>query len=329
MSLEPVASLSAEAPALSGPADVLAEEREYQLARESFLAPERASSGGLLLLGTLVLFSLSMMGDSGWKELVLLIAVLLFHEAGHWAGMRLFGFQDVKMFFIPFFGAAVSGRNVGAQGWKEALVLLLGPVPGIFAGCLVGAVSWVSQSTALAQAAFMLLAVNGFNLLPIVPLDGGRLFQVLVFSRHRYLELGFTLLTSLALAGLAVVSESWLLGVVAFLNLVVLPRQARLLRVAGELRKTAPSLVQEPARLEDESMRALYQASAGLVPAVAARQEEAYKRHAQVMRNLHQHIRQCPPSVLASLGLAFLWFVGVVALLVGLALCTRVPGFTS
>lgn len=66
-----------------------------------------------------------MSGGRSLKDLALLIPVLFFHELGHWAGMRLFGFRDVKMFFIPFFGAAVSGRGQGVASWKEALGVLL------------------------------------------------------------------------------------------------------------------------------------------------------------------------------------------------------------
>jgi Zn-dependent protease len=327
MSLEPLAPQLEGAPAAAAPADVFPEEREYQQAREAFLAPERTSSGGLLLLGTLVLFSLSMMGEYGWKELVLLIAVLLFHEAGHWAGMRLFGYQDVRMFFIPFFGAAVSGRNVGVEGWKEALVLLLGPLPGIFLGCVLVVASLIAQSPGLTKAAFMLLVINGFNLLPIIPLDGGRLFQLLVFSRHRYLELGFTLLTSLALLGLSFALSWWMLGIIAVFNLLLLPRQSRLIQAAGALRTAHPALAQDPANLEEGPMRVLYQASAALVAEGSAQQAEAYKGRALAMRNLHQRVCQRTPSALASVGLSGLWFVSVVALFVGLALWTQAPGF--
>jgi membrane-associated protease RseP (regulator of RpoE activity) len=54
------------------------------------------------------------------------------------------------------------------------------------------AFSIATKSTLLAELGLMLLAINGFNLLPMVPLDGGRPFQLLLFSRHRYLELAFT-----------------------------------------------------------------------------------------------------------------------------------------
>ncbi|WP_257454725.1 zinc metalloprotease [Archangium lipolyticum] len=298
--------------------EITPEEREYQRARVAFLLPERASSGALLLMGTLVLFALSLWGEHDWRYLVLLISVLLFHELGHWAGMRLFGFQDVRMFFIPFFGAAVSGRNQGAESWKEALVLLLGPIPGILAGCgLVGFVA-ATKSQGLTEAALLLLALNGFNLLPLMPLDGGRLFQLLLFSRHRYLELAFTLLTSLALIGVALALDTWLLAAVGLFNVMGLFRQARLLRHVHELRAAYPGMAQAPERLDDTSMRALYDASLMMVGTSGEHETNAYVGRARVMRDLHQRVRQRPPSALASLALSGVWFAGMLALLIGL-----------
>lgn len=296
------------------------EERDYQRARVAFLLPERASGGGFLLLGTLALFALSMWRDHDWRGLVLLVSVLFFHELGHWAGMRLFGFQDVRMFFIPFFGAAVSGRNQGAESWKEALVLLLGPVPGILVGCVLVVGAIALKSPGLSQAALLLLALNGFNLLPLVPLDGGRLFQLLLFSRHRYLELAFTVLTSLALMGVSLAFESWVLTVVGLFNLLGVFRQSRLLRQVHPLRATEPGLSRPQDQLDDASMRALYTASLEVVGTSGEHEPNAYQGRARAMKELHQRVRQHPPSVLASLALSGAWFGGLVALFVGLAL---------
>src|SRR5215475_12594763 len=68
--------------------------------------------------------------------LPILIGVLLFHELGHFAAMKAFGYTDLKIFFIPFFGAAVSGHASGIAPWKRAVVALAGPVPGIVVAVL-------------------------------------------------------------------------------------------------------------------------------------------------------------------------------------------------
>ena len=85
---------------------------------------------GCLIL-SLVLFALSFYSSTDAAKLAILIPVLLLHELGHFAGMRLFGYRNVQMFFVPFLGAAVSGRKHAAPVWQQVVVLLLGPLPGL------------------------------------------------------------------------------------------------------------------------------------------------------------------------------------------------------
>lgn len=295
-------------------------EREFMTARAAFLLPERSSGSGWILLVTMALFALSMWGsEDTWKDIALLVAVVLFHELGHWLGMRLFGFQDVKMFFIPFFGAAVSGRNVGAVAWKEALVLLMGPMPGLVLGCVLLMRTAFEPSHTLSSAGLLLVALNAFNLLPLTPLDGGRLFQLLVFSRHRLLEIAFTAFAGLALLGMAILSGAWVMGVLAGMMLLAVPRQWKVLSTAEALRTTHPAVVQEPAALDEPTLRTLYAAAAPLVPPQATG-DTALAHRVRTMREVHHRARMRPPSALGSLGLLFLWGGGVVVAAVALVL---------
>src|SRR5258706_5980780 len=85
------------------------EEAQYQEAIALVRNPKQGSSGLLLVLslGAFVLLQ----QDRRPTALLVLVGVLLFHELGHYLGMRAFGYGDVRMFFIPFFGAAVSGKS--------------------------------------------------------------------------------------------------------------------------------------------------------------------------------------------------------------------------
>src|SRR6267143_4595384 len=75
----------------------------------------------LLLVGSLVAFMLvQRSNETTLADVLILTGVLAFHEAGHFVAMRALGYRDVKMFFIPFFGAAVTGRRTGGAAWKEA-----------------------------------------------------------------------------------------------------------------------------------------------------------------------------------------------------------------
>src|SRR5437764_1045470 len=107
-------------------------EAAYQEARTRFVAARPTASGGAWLVVSLVAFAAIELAQSrSIAKLILLVAVLLFHELGHFVGMVGLGYRDVRMFFLPLFGAAVSGRRGGGSQTREAIVLLLGPVPGI------------------------------------------------------------------------------------------------------------------------------------------------------------------------------------------------------
>ncbi|MFP2930572.1 hypothetical protein ACLESO_36320 [Pyxidicoccus sp. 3LG] len=275
-----------------------------------------------MLIGSLVFFVLVAARERSAWHVALLTAVLFIHEAGHWVGMRIFGFRDVQMFFIPFFGAAVSGRNVGAVSWHEALVLLLGPLPGVVFGAVLGAGGLATSTPELSQAGLLFLAVNGFNLLPVVPLDGGRLFQVLLFSRHRHLEVAFSVFAGLAMLALSL-PFGWVMGMMGMFTLIGLMPQMRLLREVHSLRGAGLSFPAEPSALEEPAMRALYAASAALLTVSGEHElpEAVYRERARAMQRIHERVRQLPPSWGHSIVLATLWGGGLVALVAGLLLC--------
>ena len=115
---------------------------------------------------------------------------------------------------IPFFGAAVSGQKHAAPAWQRAIVLLLGPLPGLALGvALLVAFRPPGELTVL--AAILLVLINGFNLLPFVPLDGGRLLSLLIFARHPVSESAFLLFSAVGLAVVGWLLGSWVLGLLA------------------------------------------------------------------------------------------------------------------
>jgi Zn-dependent protease len=116
-----------------------------------------------------------------------LMFVLVFHELGHFGAMKLFGYQDVTMFFLPLMGAAVAGRKVDASLAQKVWMLLAGPLPGL----LLGFGLLASQVKAAESLAWMLIAINLANLLPILPLDGGKIAHLILFSRFPVLDVIF------------------------------------------------------------------------------------------------------------------------------------------
>ena len=111
---------------------------------------------------------------NGFVILFLTLLVLV-HEAGHLIAMRAFRYKDTGIFFIPLLGGLAKGTKREISQKESAIVLLAGPLPGILIGTALLLTN--SVSTDMAWAGKLLVILNGLNLLPIYPLDGGQLFN--------------------------------------------------------------------------------------------------------------------------------------------------------
>jgi Zn-dependent protease len=115
----------------------------------------------------------------GWPFAVGFVLLLLIHEMGHVFQLRREGIEASAPMFIPFLGAVVWAKSMGKDAAAEARVGLAGPVLGTI-GTLIPLGIWLATGEdfwrALAYIGFFL---NLFNLLPVLPLDGGRAMAAL------------------------------------------------------------------------------------------------------------------------------------------------------
>lgn len=264
----------------------------------------RSGTGMVLLLVSIAIFAGTGKALWSWQTCALIIVALFVHELGHFIAMRWFNYRDVRMFFLPLFGAAVTGRNHNIAGWKKAVVSMMGPLPGIVLGTALAVAAAASGNDRMAGAALLVIGLNVLNLLPVLPLDGGWFWNAILFCRHRYLEAGFKLIAGFALVGgaLAGVGRIWLfLGIVM---LLAVPKTLRLGAAVARLRQkgwqnTDDSISRETAEsIFSELSQPGKTAAAKTVAAEAL--------------TVFEHLNARPPNWLESIGLAAVYGIAIV-----------------
>jgi len=115
----------------------------------------------------------------GWPYAAGFIALLFAHEMGHFIAARQRGLDVGAPTFIPFLGAWINMKDMPHDAETEAYVGLGGPFVGTLASfaCYYAAQHFHSELLlAISYSGFFL---NLFNLIPMSPLDGGRITAVL------------------------------------------------------------------------------------------------------------------------------------------------------
>jgi Zn-dependent protease len=147
-----------------------------------FLLLSGLKFGKLLTTGGTMLISLVVYAWMfGWRYAAGFIVLLFVHEMGHFIAARQRGLNVGAPTFIPFLGAWIEMKDMPHDAETEAYVGLAGPLVGS-----LGALACYFVARDMGASGQWLLAVsysgfflNLFNLIPLSPLDGGRVTAVL------------------------------------------------------------------------------------------------------------------------------------------------------
>jgi Zn-dependent protease len=286
---------------------------------------ESWKSNAWLLAITAVLFVFSFKGRNSWESLWVLVLVLLIHESRHYVAMRLFKYRNVRMFFLPFFGAAVSGSHYSVPGWRKAIVSLMGPVPGIILGsALIFKFAGTGDKTLLRIAVFF-VAINAFNLLPLLPLDGGWFWNTLVFSRNRWIESMFQVLAAVGLIAMGTFffRGSVVLAIVGVFMLIGARTTFKLASAAEELKTEGFT----PERLAgDEIPFGFTQRAIEKLNEKIPKANLNARQMAQFVLKIYERMASHPPKLIESF-LLILIYVGAVGLAASWAIIPLVLRF--
>ncbi|MGA8943383.1 MAG: site-2 protease family protein [Thermoactinomyces sp.] len=128
--------------------------------------------------GTLITMAISIWGYAllfPFHFAVGLVIMIFIHEMGHVLAARIKGLPVSAPAFIPFLGALITMKKQPSDAATEAFVALGGPLLGtIGATATYGLGVWFDQEI-FVMIAYLGLFINLFNLIPIHPLDGGRI----------------------------------------------------------------------------------------------------------------------------------------------------------
>ena len=117
-----------------------------------------------------------------WQFAVLLSFILLIHELGHVWAMHKFGMRIKGIYFIPFFGAATVTDDVWPSWYAQAKVNFFGPLWGTFGVFLCLFLYYLYPTPFWLSVAIWGALINLLNLLPVHPLDGGRILNAIAYS---------------------------------------------------------------------------------------------------------------------------------------------------
>ena len=246
--LQDASSRPAFAGAGSVDAGVEADLKSYE-ARRALSAV--TSSSGKWMLGILSALAFIAVGAWLW-DWVYAIGVLLviaFHEGGHYLAMKLVGYRNLHVFFLPGLGGLATGEKQDASPAQKVFVYLAGPVPGI----VLATATWIAvpgETLAAIDGANGLLTImlilNVINLLPVTPLDGGRVMEVLLFARWPTLRFLFALASCTILVGFGLLTGDRVLLIIGVLVGLALPSQWRFSRLARKIPRKPGESFDEP-----------------------------------------------------------------------------------
>lgn len=133
-----------------------------------------------------VLFAAGSLAAYSWlfsiEFAIALILCLVFHEYGHIKAMQYFGMKTKGIYLIPFLGGLAVGDGKLNTRWQNVVISLMGPFFGLVLSIAALVGYWLTNIEILAGIAVFNALLNLFNLLPVLPLDGGHVLKSISFS---------------------------------------------------------------------------------------------------------------------------------------------------
>jgi len=188
---------------------------------------------------SIVLFVMAflILGFEDYYFILMIVSVVFIHETGHFLMMKLFGYKNLQMTFIPFLGAYVNGKKDKEKQTHNWLIILAGPVPGIIIGSFLYYFGIKLNTEWLVNWAYLFVFLNMLNLIPLDPLDGGQLLKSFVGEKFEMIQIVFSLISSIVLIIIGWYFEIWVLLISGFFMAFKIRSMQRVYQIHKDLRE--------------------------------------------------------------------------------------------
>jgi Zn-dependent protease len=185
--------------------------------------------------------------------LIIITAIVIIHEMGHFLAMKAFRYKDLGIFFIPLLGAYVSGTKREVSQLQSAIILLAGPLPGI----IIGMVFYFFPDNSISGISYewigsLFVFLNLLNLFPVYPLDGGQLLNRVFLEEESWVSKLFVFLSAAFMLWVAWKSNLWILAIFPALMLLRLRTDKQSQQVEKKMEEEGINLNCDYEDLKDE-----------------------------------------------------------------------------
>jgi Zn-dependent protease len=188
-----------------------------------------------------------------WQFALIILGFLFIHEYGHIWAMKRCSVKTKGIYFIPFLGAAAVSDAEFPTYQSEVFIALMGPLVGLIPAFFFSIVFMITHINFFGGAALWMFTVTAFSLLPVMPLDGGRVFRCVALSISSWGGMaiyagGIVLLCFLSkYIGLGLVLFCMIIGGIGVIGEYIGAKQARK-KMLKDINKIAESYVKTRGR---------------------------------------------------------------------------------
>lgn len=173
-----------------------------------------------------------------WEFALAIMWAIGVHEMGHVWAMRRTGMKTPGFYFVPLFGGAAIGDRATSE-WQGVYITAMGPTWGLLSAVPPAAIFAVTGEPFWAAVVGFIGLVNLFNLLPIYPLDGGRLANSLALSVSPGGQILYLIVAGALVLALTVYMRIYLVAILFGIGILEIFFERKRLRV-GEIARKPP-----------------------------------------------------------------------------------------